>query len=391
MSSSTPAEQATSPPGRPSPGDIDPRAYDPGELDIGKLGTGRRYKRSRLYTLMHEYIKIRNDLLAALSLISDATGSQRVYADSCKDYLAKAKVGLESDKPRVYFCSSMLDLAASNLVRLYTEDTVTFRSEAVIRQLADLQDADGVKRPFKGLETETDVRYQRAILADALEYFSRQEQRLLLEDSLQVARLRRLLLYMGTALVLLIFAAVAAVPVVAIDSGQGIKGWPVLQIGSAWLTQLIATATVGAVGAAGGLFSGLVNTRDSSTTLGEYRTSMLKLALKPLVGAVASVTLYIFLDWQITGVRVINGGTFLLVGFLAGFSERYFLRVVQAPYEYKDQQNMQSQDQLANIRDQLVSIIAGSSLPPSNRGKQSPSEPESGERAASDGQPSYRT
>jgi hypothetical protein len=58
---------------------------------------------------------------------------------------------------------------------------------------------------------------------------------------------------------------------------------------------------------------------------------MLKLALKPLVGGVAALTLYLLLSWQIlTGVQVTSGGTFLLVGFLAGFSERYFLRLLSA-------------------------------------------------------------
>jgi hypothetical protein len=363
MSSNITAEQTICPLGHESLSALRAIDYDPGELNLSKLGKGRRYTRSRLYTLMHEYIKIRNDLLVAASFISDAAESQR-YANCCRDYLAKAKANLESENPRIYFSSSMLDLAARSLVWLYTEDTVKFRYRAVMAQLEDLQDADDAKRAFKQLKyvRNEDISRQRAALADALEYFSRQEQRLLLEDSLQVSRLHRLLWYMGTAFVLLVIAA----PAVTINLSQGVPGWPVLRIGPAWLTQLIAAASVGFVGAAGGLFSGLINTRDSSTTLGEYRTSMLKLALKPLVGAVASITLYIFLDWQITGMKVINGGTFLLVGFLAGFSERYFLKLLQAPTEHNDLQNGQRQDRLASVRDQLVGTIAGSSLPPSN-------------------------
>jgi hypothetical protein len=363
MSSNITAEQTICPLGHESLSALRAIHYDPGELNLSKLGKGRRYTRSRLYTLMHEYIKIRNDLLVAASFISDAAESQR-YVNCCRDYLVKAKASLESENPRIYFSSSMLDLAARSLVWLYTEDTVQFRYRAVMAQLEDLQDADDAKRAFRQLEDvrDGDIRRQRAALADALEYFSRQERRLLLEDSLQVSRLHRLLWYMGTAFVLLVIAA----PAVTINLSQSVPGWPVLRIGPAWLTQLIAAAAVGFVGAAGGLFSGLINTRDSSTTLGEYRTSMLKLALKPLVGAVASITLYIFLDWQITGMKVINGGTFLLVGFLAGFSERYFLKLLQAPTEHNDLQNAQRQDRLASVRDQLVGTIAGSPLPPSN-------------------------
>lgn len=363
MPSNITAEQTICPLSRTPLSVLRASDYDPGELNLSKLGNGRRYTRTRLYTLMHEYIKIRNDLLVAVSFISDTAESQR-YADSCRNYLAKAKESLESDNPRVYFCSSMLDLAASSLVWLYTEETVKFRYRAVMAQLEELQDADDAKRAFKQLKDvrKEDIGCQRAALADTLERFSRQERRLLLEDNLQVSRLHRLLWYMGTAFVLLVIVA----PAVTINLSQGIPGWPVLRVGPAWLTQVIAAAAVGFVGAAGGLFSGLINTRDSSTTLGEYRTSMLNLALKPLVGAVASITLYIFLEWQITGMKVINGGTFLLVGFLAGFSERYFLKLLQAPTEYNDPQNARRQDRLASVRDQLVSTIAGSPLPPSN-------------------------
>lgn len=390
MPSSTTPERETSPPRS---------KYDPGKLSDNineHIGKQRRYKRSRLYTLKREYIEISNDLLVA-ERISDFTEAQKPFAESCKGYLIEARLNLESREPDVYFCSSMLDLAASNLVWLYTDDTVEFRSNAVLKELRELKDVYDVKRPLEGLEEAKDARSRQAVLADTLEYFSRQEQRLLLADNLQVSRLRKLLLYMGMALGCLIFAALFAVPFATTNAGQaaagqtaagqGITGWPVMHIGPVLVTQLIAVIAVGAVGAAGGVFSGFVKTRDSSTTLGEYRTSMLKLASKPLVGAVAAITLYILLDWQVTGVRVVNGGTFLLVGFLAGFSERYFLRLVQAPAEYNDQQNMQKQDQLASVRDQLVSIIAGNSLPPSNGEQQPPSNTGSNARTAPDGQP----
>lgn len=366
--------------------------YDPGELKprigILRIGIRGRYMRSRLYTLMHEYAKIRSDLLIVVR-VSNLTAPQDTFARSCHDYLKAAGDNLRSYRPKVYFCSSMLDLAASSLVWVYPDDIVTFRSKAVKKQLKSLRGdgIDDIKRPFKSLKKNGKVRCQQAVLADALEYFSQQEQRLLLADSLQVSRLRALLFHMGMALAFLVFAALFAVPVATTKSGIHVTGWPASHIGPALVTQLIAVAAVGAVGAAGGFFSGFVKTRDSSTTLDEYRTSMLKLRLRPLAGAVASIALYIFLGWQVTGVRVVNGGTFLLVGFLAGFSERYFLKLVQAPLEGSDQPNLQTQDKLASVRDQLVSIITGSSLPPSKGRQRSPSDNGSSASADSDSQP----
>jgi hypothetical protein len=135
-----------------------------------------------------------------------------------------------------------------------------------------------------------------------------------------------------------------------------------VDLGQVWLTQIVTALAVATLGAVGGIFSGLIKTRDSSTTLDEYRTSMLKLGLRPLVGAVAAITAYLFLGWQITGVKVTNGGTFLLVGFLAGFSERYFLKLLRVPAEDSDKE-AQRRDRLTSTRDQLVSIITGGSLP----------------------------
>src|SRR5215207_1969722 len=178
----------------------------------------------------------------------------------------------------------------------------------------------------KARNRKDDDRWLRGALGDTLEYLSQKDQLVLMTDDLQVTRLKSLLLYVGTAFVLLLLA----VPYITISLGGGIEGWPVVEFGQAWLTQIVSAAAVSAVGAVGGIFSGLVSTRDSTTTLDEYRTSMLKLALKPLVGAVAALTVYLLLSWQVlTGVQVTNGGTFLLVGFLAGFSERYFLRLLR--------------------------------------------------------------
>lgn len=185
-----------------------------------------------------------SDLLVAVSLISDDSGPQSAYSRSCKGYLKRAREYLDSDEPGVYFCSSMLDLATSSLAWLYTEDTVKFRSKVVIQQLKSLPNVDDIQGPFKPLKKAKDVRCNQAVLAGALKYFSRQEQRLLLADGLQVSRLRWLLFYMGIALTLLLFA----VPVVEINSGRGVIGWPVAHIGPALVTQLVAAVTVGAVG-----------------------------------------------------------------------------------------------------------------------------------------------
>jgi hypothetical protein len=335
--------------------------FDPGQLQPKQLHRRRRYTRSRINMLARQYVKLRSDLLIAALNVTDSRSTE--YARRGKEYLTVAREELESRKPRIYVCSSLLYLAESNLAWLYAPGMLQLRSEATLNRLEKLHGADDVTWLLSNLKEtrdKEDTRWRRAALADALDYFSQQDQKLLLDDDLQVTRLRSLLWYVGTALVLLVIA----VPYVTISLGQGIQGWPVVRFSQVWLTQEVSALAVSAVGAVGGIFSGLVSTRDSSTTLDEYRTSMLKLALKPLVGAVASITLYLLLSWQIlTGVKVTNGGTFLLVGFLAGFSERYFLKMLHISPEDGNKQD-------ARHRDQLVSAITAPSLPSSSEERQ---------------------
>jgi len=69
-------------------------------------------------------------------------------------------------------------------------------------------------------------------------------------------------------------------------------------------------------------------------SLAGYRVSMFNLALRPLIAAIAALVLYVFLSWNvIQGLNITNPGVYVLSAFLAGFSERYFLRIVRTATE----------------------------------------------------------
>lgn len=56
---------------------------------------------------------------------------------------------------------------------------------------------------------------------------------------------------------------------------------------------------------------------------------MRKLALRPAVGAVAAVVVYLLIAaGVVNGLDVTNPGVYVVAAFAAGFSERYFLRLV---------------------------------------------------------------
>jgi hypothetical protein len=104
----------------------------------------------------------------------------------------------------------------------------------------------------------------------------------------------------------------------------GAGAWQAAQI--AWLNALGITV----VGMVSGFLSGLIQARRSHVKLVQYQEDRIKLYLKPLVGGLIALVLYTFLTWGILpGVKIESMGSYFLIAFLTGFSERYFLRALQ--------------------------------------------------------------
>ncbi|WP_222268694.1 hypothetical protein [Modestobacter marinus] len=303
---------------------------DPGPLDSRQGALRRRqYSISTLSLLTRRYVKVRGDLLVSIGDGTELTSVERRYAQRCSEYLHQAKSHLQSRRANFFVCSNLLFLADVTLVWLYPYGNLGLRCDAVTARLRSAgPEAQWLTDALEAARKKDDDRFLRSALEDALNHLQEFEQDDAIADDLQVTRLRMLLLYMTGALVMLFLVA----PYAVIDlRASQLRGWPVATFENPLVTQWVSAAAVCAVGAVGGILSGLLATRDATTTLLDYRASILRLALKPLVGAVAALTLYFFLTWQVlTGVEVTSGGTFLLVGFLAGFSERYFLRILKA-------------------------------------------------------------
>ena len=314
---------------------------DPGPLVSTRLYRRRRYSSSTLSVLTRQYVKVRGDFIVAIGDPEDLDKERHKYARTCSEYLRAARGELEGRRTNFIVASSLLFLAEVTLVWLYPRGMLESRADGVQAQLERLQPrVPWLERSVaQARQRKDDDRFLRTALEYALNFVQQHDQDSAIAEELQVTRLRSLILYITAALGLLLIA----VPYVTITLGAGIDGWPVVQFGQDWLTQIVSASAVSVIGAVGGIFSGLISVRDTSTTLIEYRTSMLELALKPLVGAVAALTLYLLLSWQIlTGVQVTNGGTFLLAGFLAGFSERYFLRLLKADVEREQAQHVRA-------------------------------------------------
>lgn len=296
------------------------------------------YQASQVNLLLGRYVRIRGDLLMALPdgvRGQDQAKEQAAYV--CSDMLREAKKALERRKVTLTVVAHLLSLADRALVSLYSDEVMRFRVHTLRSRLLQVQPAPRQHLRFlgqavKGLRDGTRDQVETAV-KDVLSFLGEQDERRWIEDDLQVSRLSKAIGYVAFGWVLLMAIVPFLASVQKNAAGQVI--WPVFDLKYADGFDLFLGALgLSFVGAVGGIVSGMFSVRDSTTSLLDYRTSVKRMTLKPLVGAVAALTLYFFLGANvISGVAVTSAGTYIVAAFLAGFSERYFLRFVERGIE----------------------------------------------------------
>jgi hypothetical protein len=91
----------------------------------------------------------------------------------------------------------------------------------------------------------------------------------------------------------------------------------------------VVTICMAIFGAGGAFFSSLLSVRTTRTALTDFQENLKNNQLKFFIGAIAAVILFTFLTWQIVpGVELKNAGSFIFLAFIAGFSERFFLNLL---------------------------------------------------------------
>ncbi len=80
--------------------------------------------------------------------------------------------------------------------------------------------------------------------------------------------------------------------------------------------------------------SGLLQVRGSQTNLGDFEISVLLFQLRPIFGAFAALILAVLMSWGVlSDVIVESQGSYILVAFVSGFSERYFIKLLKLNVE----------------------------------------------------------
>lgn len=313
-------------------------SIDPGTV-TGQAYERSKYRAGQVSSLISRYVRIRGDLILAHASLDPGDQKGQGAAEVCKGFLVDAKAELERRSPSLIAVSNLLGLADRMLVLLYRTEILRIRLktyESELRDLTPVPTAQIALLRNAALELDDPNASQRetaeTVLKDAITHLTQRSQQSLIEDDLQVSRLSRVLAYLIGAWLLLVAAIPFVSRVQAIDDEVL---WPIYSLGRGDLIDLLAGAIgLSVVGAAGGVVSGMLKVRDSHATVLEYRTSMKRLALKPMVGAIAALVVYLFLTaGMISGIDITSAGTFVVLAFVAGFSERYFLAILNTPSE----------------------------------------------------------
>jgi len=300
------------------------------EKKTAKVTTYEQYFALELRT---RYIELETDFRSLLGNFPDAAHVE--IAGRIVELLRSARETLEQGALHLLTIASTLDLVERCMVWLYPPGIAKARLETILLRLEwrSFTGKDFVKQKLEGLskfERETYPGQFSSVLYEALGLMSAEAVQIRIGRGLHISRLRNLRFW-GVVVLLMFFLAT---PLAA--NLNHMAGWPSgLIVGQStqvygWMNAL-AMMVLGAVGA---FLSGLLQARSTQDTLSEYLESGLKLQLRPLIGAQVSLILYVILSWQVLpAITVVNAGSYFLIAFLSGFSERYFLSLLKTKTE----------------------------------------------------------
>jgi hypothetical protein len=277
-------------------------------------------------SLRWRYMRLEGDFRTALNNYYGTRYLDNITALRIADFLQSAKATLEQTSFDTLGAKNLLDMTDQYMVWLYPPHVAFPQANAL---LSELKASNHPLAQF--LENEitksngTDLDAIRGALDKVKDTLNQENQMGQLNRGLQVERLKLLMrwgrIFLGIMLV--IVPLIVKIDVKIFEGTILGKMVPDLQ---PWF----AILTVGVIGAAGAFLSGLMQVRRTKINIDEFKENVVQFKLRPLVGAIFAVIIAALLSWDlIAGIEIKNAGVFVLIAFLCGFSERFFLGLLK--------------------------------------------------------------
>jgi hypothetical protein len=247
--------------------------------------------------------------------------------------------------------SNLLDLAEQCMVWLYPINMVETKSGALFSRLIEkdpISSNDLINKLHTiGKFKEYNEKYQ--ILEESTRVCNKKDLEEKINTGLQIERLTTIR-YWGLILLLLFSISYPLVT----DIGK----WPnyaniISHVDSKNSFEILIsswaiTLSIAIIGAIGGFLSGLLQVRSSKTSLALYEESKLLFQIRPIFGAFAALVCIMLLSGGALSGIVTGSGSYALVAFASGFSERYFLKLlnIKPDQEQSTVDNVKETDRL---------------------------------------------
>ncbi|MEB2778081.1 hypothetical protein SYJ56_22400 [Algoriphagus sp. D3-2-R+10] len=316
------------------------------------------------YNLRTRYLELEGDFRTAYNNFYDKYFFDIVTASRIVDFLLIAKKALEGKDVNLLNVANVLDLIERYLIWIFPHYVV--RQRIIIRanklKSINADYSSILEDTIKKYDNPDELGYLRAIYDEVTGELNRITTQNHISFGLQIERLS-LLRFWGIFILLI---SILVLPLVVNFDELSITGTFLSNIFNAsssdtislfinWVLLLVFVL----MGATGGFISGLLQIRNTRVNLIEFRESLLKFQLKPIVGGLTAALITVLLSWQILpGIKIESIGSFLLIAFLTGFSERYFLKLLKIEKEDSLQSN-----EIEDIRDLKMSKKDLSELP----------------------------
>lgn len=335
------------------------------------LQTLKSYEDYQLFNLRIKYLELETEFRLVFKQNHSADGFSEFgmsYAEKIVELLEVCKSGLESNTSKINFLMNIsftLGLIDRNLIWLYNHPRVmryynlligkTKKEYPLLAQVL-IQSRNDIRR----IE---DVVIASAVLRDAyvtgLGELKKIELQKAISFGLQIERLKVLIKGGIFAAILILVSSPLFLNDLKEFLPENLFPMSGFTIVDSWLIMLGAFI----IGGFGGFFSGLLQVKSNKVSLEEYKESRLKFLLKPILGGITALILFVFLSWQILpGITIDNFGSNLLIVFLAGFSERYFLNLLQVDQEELEEQNLGNIQPLESDSEFIESVYSDEDL-----------------------------
>jgi len=297
----------------PTPKWLEPESS--GNKSIYRLAGFRSFQ---AFQLRSDWLDLVMNLRSVLGHHAERDEFDLQRADEAVSILDRTRKSLEYEKPNAELIDDELGQVRRLLMWLVPDEWLDAQVISVNRRLEASNDPAAKVALIKGVVAD-----RRYALDNATGVLNRIAATWMIDSSLQK---RRFQWFRNIALIGLLVLVILG-PILI--SGDGLASWGLGPVGSplvAWFTAI----GIAAIGAMGAFLSAFLQLRDRPVTYADYQVRGDEVAVRAAVGATLAVVTYFLLSFNvIPGIRVASPGTYLLIAFGAGFSERYVLGLLK--------------------------------------------------------------